>query len=338
MPIDNGYPSIAPQLLRENSQSLFNLRNLRNLRIKIASQEEPMLELYDEAVKELVDPAAELETVAGGFRFIEGPVWDRQASCLFFSDIPANTRYRYSAAGGVQVDGQPSHFSNGLTLDHEGRLLACEHQMRRVSRQGPAGIETVVDRYQGKRLNSPNDLIVARDGSILFTDPHYGLLEGLGGPAEAELSFRGVYRIPPGASEPTLLVDDFAAPNGLALSPDERRLYVDDTIRGHIRVFDVQQDWTLTGGEVLAELGVDDTGVPDGMKVDRAGNLYCTGPGGIWLCAPSGTILGRIRTPEVAANVGWGDDGNTLYIAASTTLYRLRCRIGGQLPGKGADA
>jgi gluconolactonase len=298
---------------------------------------EIVLERYDRAVEALVDPAAELETVADGFRFIEGPVWDRQRQWLYFSDIPANTRYRYSPVGGVQVDQQPSHFSNGLTLDAEGRLLACEHQMRRVSRTGPAGVETVVDRYQGKRLNSPNDLIVASDGSIFFTDPHYGLQEGLGGPAEAELTFRGIYRIPPGADEPILLVDDFAAPNGLALSPDERRLYVDDTIRGHIRVFDVQADWTLTGGEVLVELQADEPGVPDGLKVDLQGNLYCTGPGGVWLCAPSGSVLGRMRTPEVAANVGWGDDGQMLYITASTSLYRLRCRIGGQIPGKGAE-
>jgi gluconolactonase len=295
-----------------------------------------VLEVYESEAKNLVDSTAALERLADGFQFTEGPVWHGPDQCLFFSDIPANTMYRYSVANGIEVYRKPSHFSNGLTLDGAGRLLACEHQRRRVSRTGPDGVETVVDHYQGKRLNSPNDLIVARDGSILFTDPHYGLLDGLGGPGEQELAFRGVYRIAPGAQEPTLLIDDFAAPNGLALTADGRRLYVDDTIQGHIRAFDVRDDWTLAGGAVLVELRGEEPGAPDGMKLDAEGRLYCTGPGGIWLCSPNGVVLGRIRTPEVAANLAWGDaDGCTLYITASTGLYRLRCRIGGPLTWKG---
>jgi gluconolactonase len=162
---------------------------------------------------------------------------------------------------------------------------------------------------------------------MIFTDPHYGLLEGLGGPGEQELGFRGVYHIPAGQNEPILLVDDFVTPNGLALSPDESKLYVDDTIGGHIRAFDVTDGWGLSGGDVLVELRRDDEeGVPDGMKVDAEGNIYCTGPGGIWICAPDGTVLGRVRMPEVTANLCWGDDDqHTLYITASTGLYRLRC-------------
>jgi gluconolactonase len=292
------------------------------------------LEIYEPEATNLIDASANLEQLVSGFQFTEGPVWHQGNQCLYFSDIPANTLYRYSAVDGVTVERKPSHFSNGLTLDHAGQLLACEHQHRRVSRTGPDGVSTVVDRYQGKRLNSPNDLVVARDGSILFTDPHYGLLAGLGGPAEAELSFRGVYRIVPGATEPTLLVDDFAAPNGLALSAGEQTLFVDDTIHGHIRSFQVNADWTLAGGEVLVDLQAAEPGAPDGMTLDAAGNLYCTGPGGIWLCSPAGVVLGRIRIPEVAANLTWGDDdGRTLYITASTSIYRLRGLVGGQRAG-----
>lgn len=295
-----------------------------------------VIEVYEAAAKDLVETTAEVEKLGDGFQFTEGPVWHVGEQCLYFSDIPANSQYRYSAAKGIERYRQPSHFSNGLTLDGTGRLLACEHQRRRVSRRGTNGFETVVDRYQGKRLNSPNDLIVTRDGSILFTDPPYGLLEGLGGPGERELSFCGVYRIAPGASEPTLLVDDFTTPNGLALSADERRLYVDDTVEGHIRAFDLQADWTLSGGGVLVEMKGEEPGVPDGMKLNVDGTIFCTGPGGIWIIAPSGVVLGCIPMPEVAANLAWGEaDGRTLYITASTGLYRLRCRVGGPLPWNG---
>jgi gluconolactonase len=298
-----------------------------------------VLEVYEAEAKNLVDPTAVLERLADGFQFTEGPVWHVREQCLFFSDIPANTMYRYRGASGVEVYRKPSHFSNGLTLDGVGGVLACEHQSRRVSRTGSSGVETIVDRYQGKRLNSPNDLIVAHDGSILFTDPHYGLMDGLGGPGEQELTFRGVYRIAPRAKEPTLLIDDFTAPNGLALTADGRRLYVDDTIQGHIRAFDVGDNWTLTGGAVLVELRGEEPGAPDGMKLDSEGRLYCTGPGGIWLCSPSGVVLGRIRMPEVTANLAWGDaDGCSLYMTASTGLYRLRCQIGGSLTWKGDKA
>lgn len=298
-----------------------------------------LLDIYEPEVTTLFDPNATLERIADGFQFTEGPVWDARARCLYFSDIPANQQYRYAPGAGVTLFRKPSNFSNGLTLDQQGRLLACEHQARRVARISADGSATVVDRYQGKRLNSPNDLIVARDGSILFTDPHYGLLAGLGGPAEQELPHRGVYRIAPGASEPALLVDDFSAPNGLALSHDESHLYVDDTIEGHLRSFAVGDGWTLTGGDALVVLQGDEPGVPDGLKLDRAGNIYCTGPGGIWLCSPAGLVLGRIRTPEVAANLTWGDDNaQTLYITASTGLYRLPSQVGGQLAWQGDAA
>ena len=290
----------------------------------------PVLEVLDAAVRQLIDPTAALERLADGFQFTEGPVWHPQESCLYFSDIPANTIYRYTDQTGAQVYRQPSHFSNGLTVDAAGRLLACEHRGRRVSRTVGDKVETVVSTYQGRRLNSPNDLFVAGDGSIYFTDPHYGLLDGLGGPAEQEQPCSGVYRIPPGAAEPVLLADDFAAPNGLALSPDGTRLYVSDTVRGHVRSFDVGADGRVGGGAPLVDLPADAEGVPDGLKLDVAGNLYCTGPGGIWICAPTGAILGRIRMPEVTANLNWGDaDRRTLYITASTGIYRLRTLVQG---------
>lgn len=288
------------------------------------------IEKYDAALDHLIEANAQLEMLASGFQFTEGPIWDANQQCLYFSDIPANKIYRYSPETGATEYRNPSNFSNGLTLDHDGYLIACEHHTRRVTRTTPQGIEVLANSYMGQRLNSPNDVIVARDGGILFTDPHYGLLEGQGGPATQELAFRGVYRLAPGSSELSLLVSDFEAPNGLALSLDEKRLYVDDSIRGHIRVFDVNDDWTLSGGTIFAELARDAAGDPDGMKLDDLGNIFCTGPGGIWIYSPDGVPLGRILMPEVTANVNWGDDDSrSLYITASTSLYRLRCKTRG---------
>ena len=288
------------------------------------------LEVFEPEFKALIDPDAELERLAEGFQFTEGPVWDHANGCLYFSDIPANAMYWYREGQGVRPYRQPSHYSNGLALDHPGRLIACEHQTRRVTRMGDTQIEVVVDRYQGKRLNSPNDVVVASDGSIFFTDPHYGLLEGLGGPAEQELTFRGVYRVPPRAHKAILLADDFETPNGLALSPDESKLYVDDTERGQVRVFDVGAGWALSGGDVLVEIKREGDEAPDGLKVDARGHIYCTGPGGVWVCAPNGNVLGRIRMPEATANLCWGEeDRGALYITASSGLYRLRCRTRG---------
>ena len=294
------------------------------------------IEQHEPELKALIDPAAELECLSQGFQFTEGPVWDPAKRCLYFSDIPADTIYRYTKANGVEVYRTPSHFSNGLTIDHQGRLLTCEHRTRRVTREGIDGsVEVLAERYGGKRLNSPNDIIVTREGTLIFTDPHYGLMPGIGGPAEQELPFRGVYRLNPGATEPTLLADDFAAPNGLALTGDERKLYVDDTIRSHIRVFEVGDGWTLSGGRVFWEFPNEEVsglpGVPEGMKLDIHDNVFCTGPGGVWILSPSAVALGHIRMPEVTANLNWGeDDARTLYLTASTSLYQLRCITSGR--------
>jgi gluconolactonase len=292
-----------------------------------------VIETFDAKIEALVDPGTELELLADGFEFTEGPVWHFGEQQLTFSDIPADTMYRWDEVGGVRVFRKPSNFSNGMTYDLDGALVVCEHRTRRVTRETGGHVEVVVDRFAGKRLNAPNDVIVAHDRSLLFTDPHYGLGEGFGGPADQDQPVRGVYRVAPGRREAELLVDDFEGPNGLALSPDERTLYVDDSEHGHIRTFAVEGDWSLKGGNVLVAFPDEDEGVVDGLKVDSDGNVYCTGPGGVWICSPTGAVLGRIPTPEVAANLAWGDDdAQTLYVTASTGLYRIRCRAAGYAP------
>ena len=270
---------------------------------------------------------AGVEKVAGGFQFTEGPVWVPDGS-LLFSDIPANIIYKWTPGGAsAEVFRQPSGHANGLTLDAQGRLLACEHD-RRVSRTEADGtVVALAERYEGVRLNSPNDIVVKSDGSIYFTDPPYGLP---GHEADSELGYNGVFRLAPDGTL-TLLDDSFERPNGLAFSPDERVLYVDDTQRQHIRAFDVQPDGTLANGRVFAELVKPGAGGrPDGMKVDVRGNVYCTGPGGVWVYTPAGEHLGVIETPEIPANLAWGDDDlKTLYITARTGLYRVRTAVGG---------
>jgi len=294
---------------------------------------EELMDVIEQRMTDLVDPGAEVERLADGFVFTEGPVWSFGDSHLTFSDIPADTMYRWDERDGLSEYRKPSNFSNGLAYDSDGALIACEHRTRHLTRETPSGLETVADTYAGKRLNAPNDVVLAPDRSLVFTDPHYGLGEGFGGPAEQEQPVRGVYRIPLGGGEPELLAADFSGPNGLALSPDGQTLYVDDTEEVHIRAFAVGSDWSLSGGEVLVELPRDGEGVPDGLKVDLAGNIYCTGAGGIWICSAAGEVLGRIPFPEVAANLAWGGgDARTLYVTASTGLYRVRCKSTGYAP------
>jgi sugar lactone lactonase YvrE len=284
-----------------------------------------------DTLAKILAPNAQLEKIAGGFRFTEGPIWNHEEGSLYFSDIPANRIYRWTPEAGAQVFREPSGNSNGLTRDLQGRLLACEHSNRRVSRSGADGSpETLVERYQGKRLNSPNDIVVRSDGSVFFTDPPYGLASENGVLVGQEISFNGVYRLSADGETLALLVDDFDRPNGLAFSPDERRLYIDDTRRMHIRVFDLSPQGDLSNGRIFAEMQPDRPGGPDGMKVDVEGNLYCTGPGGVNIFTPAGTYLGRIETPEVAANLAFGeDDWRTLFITANTSLYRVRLAVAG---------
>jgi gluconolactonase len=270
-------------------------------------------------------PDPRVEKVIGGFQFTEGPLWVRDS--LFFSDIPASTIYSW-IPGSVNagIFRKPSGRSNGLTLDGRGRLIACEHD-RRLTRTEPDGTVVVLaESYEGKKLNSPNDVVVARSGAIYFTDPPYGLGDNCDG---KQLPYQGIFRLGL-RGKLTLLDDSFERPNGLAFSPDESRLYIDDTAKRHIRVFDVRKDGSIRGGEVFAELKGVKRGNPDGMKVDTQGNVFCTGSGGVWVIAPSGESLGVIECPEVTTNVAWGDaDLKTLYITAQTSIYRVKATTGG---------
>lgn len=279
---------------------------------------------------DIVPGGAKLEKLAGGFRFIEGPVW-MPSGTLVFSDIPADTMYEWKGSGQPEVFRTPSNNANGNTLDRRNRLITCEHGSRKVTRTDAGGtIAVIAERYEGRRLNSPNDVVVRSNGNIYFTDPPYGVTK-----EEAEIGFNGVYRLAPDGSL-TALVTDFNRPNGLAFSPDEALLYIDDTAERHIRVFDVQADGSLANGRVFAEVTGEKPGVPDGMRVNSRGNVYCTGSGGVQIFAPSGTRLGTIEVPEVAANCAWGDaDNRTLYITASTGLYRIRLKIAGVRTGAG---
>lgn len=283
------------------------------------------------AFADLIDPAAELEQVAAGFEFVEGPIWHPAARHLTFSDIVGNTIYRWSEAEGARVFRRPSQMANGNAYDPQGRILTCEHATSRVTRTALDGrVEVLASHYDGKELNSPNDIVVKRDGSVYFTDPASGRSERWGVPRSQELDFQGVYRLDPASQALTLLVDDFDKPNGLCFSVDETLLYVNDTARGHIRVFDVRSDGTLTQGRVWAELEPLGVGVADGMKCDAAGHIYCTGPGGVHIFDPAARLLGVIQTPQQAANLCFGgDDLRTLYITASTALYRLALRTPG---------
>jgi gluconolactonase len=291
-------------------------------------------QICDTKFRDIVPEDAKLEHIATGFSFTEGPVWC--GNYLLFSDIPKNRIVKYKMlAEGPEVNTfrSPSGNSNGLTLDATKRLVACEHGTRRVTRTETDGtIKVLADSYQGHRLNSPNDVVVRSDGSTYFTDPPYGLKDGK---TWKELPFNGVYRITYGG-EVELLVDDFDRPNGLAFSPDENTLYIDDTMRKHIRAFDVNPDGGLSNGRIFADLKAEEPGAPDGMKVDCHGNVYCTGPGGIWIIDSAKNCLGRILLPEIPANLAWGDaDWKTLYITARTSLYKIRLNIPGIAVGVG---
>jgi gluconolactonase len=293
--------------------------------------------VHSEKLRALVDEGTEVEQIATGFTFTEGPIWMPDGS-LHFSDMPGDKRRRWHPDEGVTVLRDPSNKCNGMTLDNDGNLIVCEHVTSSVVRERPDGTrETIATHWGDKQLNSPNDVIVASDGSILFSDPTYGRMPVFGLEREQELDFQGVYRIPAGGGDLQLLVDDFRQPNGLCFSPDESLLYVNDTERAHIRVFDVGQDHRLSSGRVFAEnIGDGDLakGVVDGMKADERGDVYVTGPEGIWVFAPDGEHLGTIKVPEPTGNLNWGDDDwRSLYIPSSTSVYRVRMKVAGNRLG-----
>jgi gluconolactonase len=284
------------------------------------------LEARCQAVKSLFPKNATVERVATGFEFTEGPIWLAEENCLLFSDIPANKIFKLAPNSEIKVFREPSFNSNGLTRDKQGRLIACEHGTRRVTRTEKDGSITVLaDKFQGKKLNSPNDIVVKSDGSIYFTDPPYGIK-----PEQQEQPIQGVYRLSPDGKEIIVVADDFDKPNGLAFSPDEKKLYIDDSERRHIRVFDVQADGKLANSCIFYNINGKKPGLPDGMKVDVQGHIYCTGAGGLWVFDSEGNHLGTIITPEVPANCAWGDeDLQSLYITAGTSVYKVRVNIPG---------
>ncbi|HEX4213309.1 MAG TPA: SMP-30/gluconolactonase/LRE family protein [Candidatus Dormibacteraeota bacterium] len=288
-------------------------------------------------VEQLIDPSVELETLGSGFIFTEGPIWHPVGRYLLFSDMPGDVRRRWSEAEGVSEARRPSNKCNGMTYDAEGNLIVCEHATSLVVRERPDGRrEVIASHFGGKELNSPNDVVVGADGAIYFTDPYYGRMDGFGVPRGRQLGFQGVFRIPPGGSEePSLVVaeDEFDMPNGLCFSPDGTHLYVNDTPRRHIKIFEIAGDGSLTNGRLFADrIGEQDStgGSPDGMKCDGHGNIWVTGPDGIWIFDPEGHHLGVVQVPEVIGNLNWGGDGwRHMYIAASTSLYRVPTRVAG---------
>ncbi|HEV3121051.1 MAG TPA: SMP-30/gluconolactonase/LRE family protein [Isosphaeraceae bacterium] len=303
-----------------------------------------MIERLDPRFDTLVPREAVLEKLAEGFDWSEGPVWVPKENCLLFSDVPQNTVFKWKEGSEVNVFLQPSGYtgttprggepgSNGLVLDPAGRLVLCQHGDRRVARlKDGGGFETIVDRYQGKRFNSPNDAVFKSNGDLYFTDPPYGLLKLNADPAK-ELDFNGVYRFSRGG-ELTLLTKDLTFPNGLAFSPDEKTLYVanSDPEKAIWMAFDVKDDGTLGKGRVFFDATPSAKtlkGLPDGMKVDKAGNLFATGPGGVNVFSPDGKLLGRINPDQATANCGWGNDGSVLYVTADMFLCRIKLNTRG---------
>jgi gluconolactonase len=287
----------------------------------------------------LVDENVAIEQLCGGCTFTEGPIWNPDGQFLLFSDMPGDTRRRWDEQNGVQVVASPSNKGNGMTLDADGRLLVCEHSTSSVVRMDPdgtgSGREVLASHYQGKELNSPNDVCVHSDGSIYFSDPTYGRMPGFGVEREQDLDFQGIYRIPAGGGDVQLLAGDFAQPNGLCFSPDESLLYVNDTDRAHIRVFEVQGDGSLASGRILAEnigtASLEKGDLVDGMKCDEHSTIWVTGPGGIWVMSPEGEHLGSVQIPEPVGNLHWGGpEWNWMFVCASAGLYRFRTKVAGR--------
>ena len=289
------------------------------------------VEIRDAQFHRVVGDDVEFEQLGTGFDFTEGPIWHPTGKYLIFSDMPGDHMRRWSAADGITTFRKPANMANGNAYDRTGRIVTCEHATSRVTRTGFDGeIEVLASHYDGKELNSPNDIIAGSDGAILFSDPTFGRMEYYGVKRDTELPFRGVYRIDPADRGLGLLADDFDQPNGLCFSLDETRLFVNDTIRSHVRVFDVGADGSIANSRVWTETTGEGAGAPDGMKIDSEENLYTTGPGGIHVFDRDANCLGVIQVPEGTANFTFGDDDLcSLFITASTSLYRIRVKVPG---------
>jgi gluconolactonase len=299
-----------------------------------------MREGHDPHFRGLVSDPEAIETLADGFWFLEGPVWvperDDDPAHLLFNDIPGQVRRRWDLDGTITEVARPTNFANGMTLDHQGRLIICEHGTSRVIRLEPRGsITLLADQHDGRGLNSPNDVIVADDGAVWFTDPRYGRRGVHGIERSVVMPYCGVYRIadPDAGSAAVLMIDDLETPNGLCFSPDRRYLYVDDTESMRIHRYTVATDGSLSDAQVFFDMGQPfdgAAGFPDGLKCDERGNLWVSGPGGIWVIGPDGRHVGSIATPTVVANFCWGGpQGTWLFICASDRLLRLRTNVHG---------
>lgn len=306
------------------------------------------IERKDPAFDRLVPPTARLEKVAEGFDWSEGTVWDYAGRRLLFSDVPMNVVHQWTKDKGVDVFLKPSGYtgsvlrggepgSNGLTFDHQGGLVLCQHGDRRIARLKPErGFETLADRFEGKRFNSPNDGVFKSNGDYYFTDPPYGLL-GERHDQGKELAFSGVYRLAADGSL-TLLTRELDFPNGIAFSPDEKTLYVANSDPKHAvwMAYPVAADGTLGAGKIFVDVTPEvgkRKGLPDGMKVDRSGNVFATGPGGVLIFSPDGKHLGTLATGEACGNCAWGEDGSVLYIASDMYIGRVQTATSGLIPG-----
>ena len=305
---------------------------------------------YDAALDELIDPNEKFEKLGRGLTWSEGPLWNKAGEYLLFSDIPRNAIIKWKEGEGMTIWMQPSGYtgvkwysdepgSNALTYDSRGRLTMCEHGDRRISQIEPAGSKvTICDRFEGKRLNAPNDLVYSSKGDLYFTDPAYGLPDRYEDTVHRELPFCGVFLVR-ADGETVLLTDELRAPNGIAFSPDESALYVGQSgsYQPKWMRYPVNADGTIGKGDVfyaISEKEDEMPGSPDGFKVDAQGNVFATGPGGIYVFNPSGKLLGRLETGERTANLAWGDDGSTLYVCAHMFLCRIKTRTkGAVMPG-----
>ncbi|MBT2792956.1 SMP-30/gluconolactonase/LRE family protein [Paraburkholderia strydomiana] len=293
-------------------------------------------EVHDPRFRLLLQPNASMDKLTGECLWAEGPVYFPATDLLIWSDIPNNRMLRWAPGMGVGVYRAPSNYSNGNTRDREGRLVSCEHGERRVTRTEHDGSITVIaSHFEGKRLNSPNDVIVDSEGAIWFTDPDYGIISDYEGyRSDSEIGRCNVYRVSPGDTQVRLVSDDFVKPNGLAFSPDESKLYIadsaashDDNAPRHIRVFDVASNGALHNGRVFVEM---QSGVPDGMRVDEHGNVWTSAEDGVHCYAPDGALLGKILIPEVVANLTFGGPRrNRLFITATSSVYALHVGVRG---------
>jgi sugar lactone lactonase YvrE len=282
----------------------------------------------------LIDPYAPVGQLGTGFTFTEGPIWHPVDHYLLFSDMPADVRRRWDAKRGVVEVKRPSNKCNGMTYDTNLNLIVCEHATSSLIRERPDGSrEVIASHFDKQELNSPNDVCVHSSGAIYFSDPWYGRMPVFGVERPRQLGFQGVYRVPPGGGAPQLLVDRylFDQPNGLCFSPDEKRLYVNDTVQALIRVFDVEADGSISNARIFAN-GIRselEPGQPDGMKCDQQGNIWVTAPGGVWVYAANGDLLGKVRVPELVANLTWGGaDFRTLYMTSTHSVYTVATKVG----------